>query len=194
MKVLAINGSARLDGNTAALLRVAMGECEAAGVETELVQLAGPAVRGCTGCGACAKLKNQRCNMTDDVANDVMQKIFDADGILVGTPTYYANATPEILGLMARACMVGGNNGDLLRRKVGAAVVAVRRAGAVPAFDAINHFFFISEMVVPGSSYWNLGVGRRKDEVNQDAEGLETMRNLGRNMAWLLGQLHARKE
>jgi multimeric flavodoxin WrbA len=95
---------------------------------------------------------------------------------------------------MARACMVGGNNGDLLRRKVGAAVVAVRRAGAVPAFDAINHFFFISEMVVPGSSYWNLGVGRRKDEVNQDAEGLETMRNLGRNMAWLLGQLHARKE
>jgi hypothetical protein len=103
MKVLAINGSARLDGNTAALLRVAMGECEAAGVETELVQLAGQAVRGCTGCGACAKLKNQRCNMTDDVANDVMQKIFDADGILVGTPTYYANATPEILGWRVHA-------------------------------------------------------------------------------------------
>ncbi|MHB8070592.1 MAG: flavodoxin family protein [Candidatus Cryosericum sp.] len=194
MKVLAINGSARLNGNTAALLRVAMGECETAGIETELVQLAGQAVRGCTGCGACARLKNRRCIMTDDMANEIMQKIFDADGILVGTPTYYANATPEILGLMARACMVSGNNGDLLRRKVGAAVVAVRRAGAVPAFDAVNHFFFISEMIVPGSSYWNLGVGRVKDEVNQDVEGIETMRNLGRNMAWLLGRLNAGKE
>ncbi|MHB8108119.1 MAG: flavodoxin family protein, partial [Candidatus Cryosericum sp.] len=192
--VLALNGSARLNGNTAALLRVAMGECETAGIETELVQLAGQAVRGCTGCGACARLKNRRCIMTDDMANEIMQKIFDADGILVGTPTYYANATPEILGLMARACMVSGNNGDLLRRKVGAAVVAVRRAGAVPAFDAVNHFFFISEMIVPGSSYWNLGIGRLKDEVDQDAEGVETMRNLGRNMAWLLGMLNAGKE
>ncbi len=194
MKVLAINGSARLDGNTAALLHVAMGECEAAGMEAELVQLAGQSVRGCTGCGSCARLKNRRCIMTDDIANDVMQKIFDADGLFVGTPTYYANAAPEILGLMARTSMVSGNNGDLLRRKAGAAVVAVRRAGAVAAFDAINHFFFINEMIVPGSSYWNLGIGRLKNEVNQDAEGIETMHALGRNMAWLLEQLHAGKE
>ncbi len=194
MKVLAINGSARPDGNTALLLHIVMSELESAGIGTELVQLAGQPVRGCTGCGSCAKLKNRRCILAEDHANEIMQKAFDADGLLVGTPTYYANATPEVLALLARMCMVGEANGNLLRRKAGAAVVAVRRAGAVEAFDAVNRFFFISEMIVPGSSYWNLGIGRLRGEAEQDAEGVATMHTLGRNMAWLLERLHTGRE
>ncbi len=109
-----------------------------------------------------------------------------ADGILLGTPTYVADMSPEMKALIDRACQVSRANGGFLRRKIGAAVVAVRRAGAIHAFDALNHFFLISEMVIPGSSYWNIGIGREKGEVENDAEGLETMRTLGRNMAWLL--------
>ncbi len=191
MNVLAVNGSTRSDGNTAILLQSAMHELEQAEISTELVQLAGQNVNGCLGCGACAQLKNHRCIQEDGNVNDILQKIFAADGILIGTPTYYANATPGILALLARACWVSGANGHLLRHKVGAAVVAVRRAGSLAAFDAVNHFFFISEMVVPGSSYWNMGIGRRKGEVEQDEEGIATMQTLGRNMAWLLQKLHA---
>jgi multimeric flavodoxin WrbA len=112
-----------------------------------------------------------------------------SDGILLGTPTYVADVSPEIKSLIDRACMVSGANGGLLRRKAGAAVVAVRRAGAMHAFDTLNHFFLITEMIVPGSSYWNIGIGREPGEVERDEEGIRTMKVLGRNMAWLLKKL-----
>jgi multimeric flavodoxin WrbA len=115
----------------------------------------------------------------------------EADGIILGSPTYVADVSPEIKALIDRACMVARANEGLFRRKAGAAVVAVRRAGAMHAFDALNHFFLISEMIIPGSSYWNIGIGREKGDVENDAEGIQTMKTLGRNMAWLLKRIHA---
>ena len=191
MKVIAFNGSARKDGNTAILIRRVFAELEAEGVETELVQMAGQPIRGCTACGQCYQNKDQRCVVDNDIANDCIQKMRAADGILLGSPTYFADVTTEMKALIDRAGFVARANDDMLRRKVGAAVVAVRRAGSIHAFDSINHFFFISQMIVPGSIYWNMGIGRAKGEVEQDEEGLKTMQTLGQNMAWLLKKIHA---
>jgi multimeric flavodoxin WrbA len=186
MKVVAINGSALKGGNTAILLRYVLKELEKEGIETELIELSGMQIHGCRACHACSKLKNHRCSQTSDMGNPIIEKMEAADGILLGSPTYFANLTPEISALMDRACYVARANGGLFRRKVGAAVVAVRRAGAIPAFDALNHFFLFSEMVVPGSSYWNVGIGLEPGDVEQDKEGIQTMKTLGQNMAWLL--------
>ncbi|NLZ03649.1 MAG: flavodoxin family protein [Phycisphaerae bacterium] len=191
MKVVAFNGSARKDGNTAILVRQVFAELEAEGIETELVQLAGQPIRGCTACGQCFKNKNRRCVVDGDIANDCIEKMVQADGIILASPTYFADVTTEMKALIDRAGFVARANGDMLRRKVGAAVVAVRRAGSIHAFDTINHFFFIGQMIVPGSSYWNIGIGRAAGEVERDEEGLQTMRTLGQNMAWLLKKLHA---
>ena len=186
IKVVAFNGSARKGGNTAILLRHVLGELEKEGIESELVELSGMKIPGCRACHACSKLKNRRCAQTGDIVNDCIEKMAAADGILLGSPTYFSNISPEISALMDRACYVSRANGGLLRHKVGAAVVAVRRAGAIPAFDALNHFFFFSEMIVPGSTYWNMGIGREPGDVEKDAEGIQTMKTLGQNMAWLL--------
>lgn len=191
MKVVAFNASARKDGNTAILLRTALEALEAKGVATELVQLAGRPIHGCRACYACFERKDGRCAFEDDVANECLAKMVEADGILLGSPTYFADVTTEMKALMDRCGFVGRANGGLLRRKVGAAVIAVRRAGAIHAFDTINHFFLLSEMVIPGSSYWNIGVGREAGEVSEDEEGMRTMVTLGENMAWLLEKLHA---
>lgn len=189
MKVVAFNGSARKDGNTAILVRQVFAELEAEGIETELVQLAGQTIRGCTACGQCFKNKNRRCVVTNDIINDCIEKMVRADGIILASPTYFADVTTEMKALIDRAGFVARANGDMLRRKVGAAVVAVRRAGSIHAFDTINHFFFIGQMIVPGSSYWNMGIGRAIGEVERDEEGLQTMRTLGQNMAWLLKRI-----
>ncbi|MBT3293773.1 MAG: flavodoxin family protein [Verrucomicrobia bacterium] len=186
MKVVAINGSPRKKGNTALLLKTAMAELEKEGIETEFVQLGGQKVRGCKACMKCFEKKNNRCVIEKDMINDVIAKMNEADGILIGSPTYFANVSTEIKALIDRAGLVVIANGHTLRRKVGGAVVAVRRAGAVPTFDAINKFFLINEMIVPGSVYWNLGVGRAEEEVAEDEEGMLTMKTLGQNMAWLL--------
>ncbi|MDD2422288.1 MAG: flavodoxin family protein [Heliobacteriaceae bacterium] len=189
MKVVAFNGSARKDGNTAILLKHVLKELEQENIETELIQLAGRKITGCTGCNQCIAKKDQRCAVTDDIINDCIQKMILADGIILGSPTYFADATPQIMALISRAGRVTRANGDLLRRKVGAAVVAVRRAGAMHAYDSINHFFLLSQMIIPGSSYWNIGIGRDIGDVAADAEGLSTMQTLGRNFAWLLKKL-----
>lgn len=186
MKVIAFNGSARKDGNTAILIRKVFSELEAEGITTEMVQLAGKTIRGCTACGQCHKKKNKRCAIANDFANECIEKMLEADGIILGSPTYFADITAEMKALIDRAGYVARANSFMLKRKVGAAVVAVRRAGAIHAFDTINHFFLISQMIVPGSSYWNIGIGRAIGDVEQDEEGLETMQILGRNMAWLL--------
>jgi multimeric flavodoxin WrbA len=190
MKVAAFNGSARKDGNTAILIGYVCRELEKAGIETELVQLAGSRIHGCIACMQCFENKDQRCAVKDDIVNDCIEKMLEADGIILGSPTYFANVSTEMKALIDRAGMVSRANSDMLARKVGAAVVAVRRAGAIHVFNSINHFFFIGQMIVPGSSYWNLGMGRQKGEVEKDEEGIQTMKHLGTNMAWLLNKLN----
>jgi multimeric flavodoxin WrbA len=189
MKVVAINGSARKDGNTAILLRHVLCEIEKDGIETELVQLSGAKIHGCVACRECFARKDGHCAQKNDDGNALIDKMAAADGILLGSPTYVADILPEIKALIDRACMVTRANDNFLRRKAGAAVIAVRRAGAIHAFDALNHFFLISEMIVPGSSYWNIAIGREKGEVENDAEGIQTMHTLGRNMAWLMKKI-----
>ncbi|MFB3890326.1 MAG: flavodoxin family protein [Candidatus Bathyarchaeia archaeon] len=189
MKVVGFNGSARKDGNTAILLKRLLAVLEAEGFETELVQLAGERIGGCNACRTCYTTKDKRCIITDDRVNDYIAKMLSADGIVLGSPVYFAMMTPELKALIDRAGYVARANGDMFKRKVGAAVVVARRAGAIATFDAINHFFLISQMIVPGSSYWNIGVGRAKGDVEKDDEGLKTMEDLGRNMAWLLKKL-----
>jgi len=189
MKVLAINGSARKGGNTAQLVQVAFQELQQEGIETELVELAGTHPHGCIACRQCFERKNRRCAVTTDPVNEWIAKMEQADGIILASPTYFADVTTEMKALIDRAGFVSRANGDMFRRKVGAAVVAVRRAGAIHAFDTINHFFLIGQMIIPGASYWNIGFGRESGEVQGDAEGLGTMRALGQNMAWLLKKL-----
>ena len=189
MKVLAINGSARKDGNTAILLKYVLAELTEEGVETELIQLAGKKIHGCTACGKCWDNKDGRCSVNDDMANECVEKMAQSDGIVLGSPTYFSDVTPEMKALIDRSGYVSRANGFLFKHKVGAAVVAVRRAGATHVFDTINHFFLISQMIVPGSIYWNIGFGREKGEVEKDEEGIQTMKVLGQNIAWLLKKL-----
>ena len=190
MKVIAFNGSARKDGNTAVLVRQVFGELKKEGIETEMVQLSGQKIRGCTACYKCFENKNQRCAVDDDPVNEYIGKMLQADGIILASPTYFADVSAELKALIDRAGLVARANKNMFRHKVGAAVVAVRRAGAIHVFDTINHFFLISEMIVPGSIYWNIGFGRKKGDVQKDEEGLETMRILGENMAWLLKKIN----
>lgn len=188
MKVVAINGSARKDGNTAILVKHVFRELEANDIETELVQLAGKSIRGCTACRRCFENRDARC-VIDDYANACIEKMQAADGIILASPVYFTDVTAEMKALIDRAGYVSRANGEMFRRKVGAAVVAVRRAGSLHTYDTLNHFFGISQMVVPGSSYWNLGIGRDVGDVESDLEGLATMRTLGENMAWVLERL-----
>jgi multimeric flavodoxin WrbA len=188
MKVVAINGSARKDGNTAILVRTLFTELEKEGIKTELVQLAGKKVHGCTGCGKCWEKKDRRC-VIDDFANECIKKMDEADGIILASPTYFSDVTAEMKALIDRSGFVAMANDHMFRRKVGAAVVAVRRGGAIHTFDTINHFFFISQMVVPGSCYWNVGIGLDPGDVEKDEEGLTTMKVLGENMAWVMKKL-----
>ena len=191
MRVVGFNGSARKGGNTTLLLRHVFAELENEGIETELVELSGKRIHGCTACYRCFGNRDRRCAVKGDAANDCIAKIDAADGILLGSPTYFTDVTSEMKALIDRAGMVGRANGNMYRRKAGAAVVAVRRTGAIHAFDTMNHFFLIGEMVIPGSSYWNIGVGREIGDVEKDEEGVATMRPLGRNMAWLMKALLA---
>ena len=189
MKVVAFNGSARKDGNTSILVRAVFEPLEAAGVTTELVPLAGESVHGCRACGWCGKNEGLRCRYDDDVVNECIARMIDADGILLASPTYFSDVTAEMKALIDRAGSVVRNGGFALRHKVGAGVVAVRRGGAIHTFDTLNHFFLINQMIVVGSRYWNDGIGHRRGEVSDDEEGLDTMRILGENMGWLLERL-----
>jgi multimeric flavodoxin WrbA len=193
MKVVAFNGSPRGEGNTAILIRKVLSALEAEGIETEYIQLGGQQIHGCMACGTCRKLKNMECKIVNDNVNQYIKKMAEADGVILGSPTYFSMMTPELKALIDRAGYVSMSNDYMFKRKVGAAVVAVRRTGAMPTFDAINHFFLISEMIVPGSCYWNVGMGRLPGDVNKDEEGLRTMETLGKNMAWLLKQIHRAK-
>ncbi|MCX5699187.1 MAG: flavodoxin family protein [Candidatus Omnitrophica bacterium] len=190
MKVIAFNASARKDGNTAILIKQVFKELESLKIKTELIQLAGQRICGCIACGQCLITKNNKCAITDDLVNEYVAKMAQADGIIIGSPTYFADCTAGAKALIERAGMVSRANNNLFKRKIGAAVVAVRRGGAIHAFDSINHFFTIGEMIIVGASYWNLGIGREIGEVTNDQEGLNTMSVLGKNMAWLMKKIN----
>lgn len=189
MKVVAFNGSPRKGGNTEQSIRIVFQELEKAGIETELIQLGGRKIYGCLACGKCREMQNGQCIRTDDEVNEFIQKMREADGIIIGSPTYFSNVSTEVKALIDRTGFVSKSNGDMFKGKVGAAVVAVRRAGATFVYSAINFFFGINQMIVPGSSYWNLTVAMMPGDVQNDAEGIRTFENLGRNMAELLKKL-----
>lgn len=189
MNVVAFNGSPRKKGNTSILIQHVFDELLNEGIATELVGLAGKKITGCKACFKCFENQDKRCAVKNDGLNECIEKMIEADGIIFGSPTYFSNITAESKALIDRAGMVSSANGFLYQRKVGAGVVSVRRAGSVFAFDALNHFFLYNQMIVPGSCYWNVGVGREPGDVEKDEEGLNIMKVLGRNMAWLLKKL-----
>ena len=190
MKVIAFNASVRENGNTAILIKQVFKELESSGIQTELIQLAGQRICGCIGCGQCSITKNNKCAITGDLMNEYIDKMAQAGGIIIGSPTYFADCTAGAKALIERAGMVSRANNNLFKRKVGAAVVAVRRGGAIHAFDSINHFFTIGEMIIVGASYWNMGIGREIGEVSNDPEGLNTMSVLGKNISWLMKKIN----
>ena len=189
MKVVAFNGSARKNGNTDILLNAVLDELGKDGIETELVTLAGKIIPGCRACRKCFENADGRCAVTGDIVNDCIDKMRGSDGILLGSPTYFSDVTASMKALIERSGMTARANHDMLKRKVGAGVVAERRAGAIHAFNSLNLFFLIGQMIVVGSSYWNVGIGREAGEVEHDIEGIQTMKVLGQNMAWLLKKL-----
>jgi len=186
MKAIAINGSPRKGGNTETLLRKVLEPLTTAGWTTEFIQLGGKEIRGCRACYQCFDKKNSRCGQKGEEVFDVcLEKMLQADAIILGSPTYFTDVSSEMKALLDRAGLVAVANGGLLRRKIGAAVVAVRRGGGTHAFDTINHMFLMSGVIVPGSTYWNLGFGLDKGEVKKDEEGLRNMTDLGQTIAWL---------
>lgn len=191
MKVVAFNGSARKDGNTAIMVREIFKHLEQQGIEIELVQLSGVNIKACLACYRCFENKNQQCSVEDDELNLCIDKMMAAEGIILASPTYIGDVSSTMKALIDRAGMVSRANDNMLRCKVGAAVAVASWGGAIHTFDSMNHFFLIGEMIVMGSSNWNLGFGREKGQVLQDQKALETMRTLGLNMAWLLKKIHA---
>jgi len=190
MKVVAFNGSPRKEGNTNFLISQALEEISTQGIETELVQLSGKKIQGCTACYKCFENLDQRCAVTTDGMNECIEKMIDADGIILGSPNYFANITSEMIALIDRAGLVAFANGHLLQQKVGAAIVAARLTGSVNAFDAMNRFFLYCRMIVPGSEYLNLDPGRSPGDMEKNEKRLDAMKMLGKNMAWLMKKIN----
>ena len=190
MKVVAINGSPRKGGNTEIMLNAVLEPIKAAGVETKIIQVGGQNIHGCRGCWACQKLLNRKCAFNDDIVNDILEDLFSADAIIWGTPSYYSNMTPELKALIDRAGIVASANGKLFRHKVGAAVIAERRGGGSFIQASIHEMMLMSEMIIPGSTYWNFGFGRDKGEISADAEAMANMKNLGENILMLIQKLN----
>jgi multimeric flavodoxin WrbA len=186
-KVLAINGSPHAEGNTAHMLQTVLEVCAGAGHETELYQVGGKAVRGCLSCWGCEEHPG-RCSI-DDLVNELYPKMVAADAIIMGSPTYYSDLTSELKAVIDRCGYVAMFDGRKFSRKIGAGVSAVRRAGGIHTIDSINHFFLISDMVIPGSSYWGMSLARDHGDYEKDEEGVRTMKRLGKNINWLLEKL-----
>lgn len=192
MKVVAFNGSPRKEGNTYLLVQRVFEELHKEKIETEYFQVGAKSLRGCTACRKCFENRDKKCVLPDDGLNGYIAKMEGAEGIVLASPVYFSNVTADMNALIGRVGYVSRANGGLLKRKVGAAVVAVRRAGATMVYSDLNFFFGHEEMIIPGASYWNLGIGRSPGDVLKDEEGLRTMENLGKNMAWLLKKLYDR--
>lgn len=192
MKVLGINSSARKDGNTATLINRVFEALNNAGIETELVQLAGKVIEPCKACWACGNQGN--CVCRKDGFREIFEKMKEAEGVLLGSPVYSANVSANMQAFLERAAVVSDRNPGLFTRKVGAAVTAARRGGALQAIDTMNHFFLNHEMYVAGSTYWNIGYGQMPGDVEKDQEALANMDNLGQHMAYLLKALEERRQ
>jgi multimeric flavodoxin WrbA len=190
MYALAVNGSPRKGGNTEMLLKHVIATLDEAGWDTELTQVGAKKIRGCIACFKCFENKDLRCSVKNDIFNEVMEKMLKADALILGSPTYFTDVSAELKALLDRSGLVALANDRAFAGKIGAAVVAVRRAGATHVFDTINHMFLMSQMIIPGSTYWNLGIGLKKGDVKADEEGLNNMRNLGETIAWLGKALH----
>jgi multimeric flavodoxin WrbA len=189
MKVLGINCSPRKGGNTEILIREVFKPLEENGIKTEFFQIGGRKIRGCIACMKCRKKADGRCHQKNDIINECIARMGKADAIIIGSPVYFADLSGDAKAFLDVAGYALRGAGNPLKRKPGAAVIAVRRAGAIHAFNSVNNFFLINEMIIPGSSYWNIAIGREKGEVLKDEEGMKTMRVLGENMAWLLLKL-----
>jgi len=189
MKVLGISGSPRPGGNTETLVKLALGVLADEGVETEFLSLADRPIKPCIACGGCSGGEATACVQEDPAFDGIIERFIEADGFLIGSPVYFGSATPQTMAMLDRVGYVSRHGKNFLRRKVGAAIVVARRAGQNFTFAQLNFFFLISEMIVPGSTYWNVAFGRKEGEVNQDAEGLDTVRTLAQNMAWLMKKL-----
>ncbi len=186
MKVLAINGSPHKKGNTYHALNVMKEKLEEQGIEVEIFDLGNKPIRGCTGCGACAKNKDKKCIFSDDVVNEGIQKMEEADGIILGSPVHFSAMSGAMKSFLDRAFYVQGSNGGMFRHKVGCSVAVVRRSGEVATFDQLNHYLLYSEMIVPSGNYWAAIHGRTPGEVLQDKEGVQTLQVLANNMAWIM--------
>lgn len=185
MRVAAFNGSPNKEGNTYHALRIVADELGKEGIETEIIHVGNKLIRGCLACGKCRKNRDERC-VTRDEVNEWIMKMKEADGIILGSPVHFSSISATMKAFLDRAFYVAGNNGGLFRHKVGAAVVAIRRSGGLPAVDQLNHYLSYAEMIIPTSNYWNVIHGTAPGEALQDEEGVQIMRILGRNMAWLL--------
>ena len=194
MKVVAFNGSPKPKGNTYHALQIVTDELAKQGIETEIITVGNRAISGCIACGQCIKNKDEQCSIKNDGVNEWIQKMKDADGIILGSPVHYAAVAGNMKSFLDRAFYVAGVNGSLFRHKVGASVAAVRRSGGLPAFNELNNFLNYSEMFIPTSNYWNVIHGTKPGEALQDAEGVQIMETLGKNMAYLLNLIHAGKE
>ena len=190
MKVVAFNGSPRGEGNTFHLIQKVFAELQKEGIQTEYVHVGSKPLQSCTACLKCKDNKDKKCILPDDGINGYIQKMEGAEGVLLGSPVYFSNITAQMKAFIDRVGYVSKANDGLFARKVGAAVVAVRRAGAMLAFSELNLFYLIQEMIIPGSSYWNIAIGRMPGDVLRDDEGMKTMEVLGQNMAWLLKKLY----
>ena len=192
MKVVLFNGSSRKNGVTNAALNIVMKELEAEGIDVELIWIGFDNLSGCNACYECLRTQDKKCVIKNDKMNDYIEKIVEADGIIIGSPTHFANVSTRIKALIDRAGLVGLVNNNLYKHKVGAAVIAVRRAGAVHAFSSINYFFLINQMHVIGSNYWNIGINPnviKPTNFENDEEGIETFKVLGKNMAYVIKKL-----
>lgn len=193
MNAILFNCSPHKKGNTFSMLNALKKSLEANGIDAEIMQVGGEKIAPCKACGACGKLRNKKCVFDNDILNSAAAKAYEADAVIIGSPTYYAAMTPEAKALIDRTGFVNFNNGgELLRGKVGAAVVAQRRGGATSVFSSINFFFLMSQMIVQGSTYWNIGFGLEHGDVDEDAEAMSNMKNLGENIAALLKKLHSK--
>ena len=194
MKVVAFNGSPNKEGNTYHAIKIVMDELEKEGIETEIIHVGNKSIRGCTACIQCAKNRNEECVLPGDAVNEWIQKMKEAEGIIIGSPVHYSSIGATMKGFLDRAFYVTSGNNGMLRHKVGASVVAVRRSGGVAAFDQLNNYINYSEMLMPTSNYWNVIHGTRPGDALQDEEGVQIMRVLGKNMAWLMNLVENGKD
>jgi multimeric flavodoxin WrbA len=191
MKALAICGSPREGGNTEFLLKRCLARLATGGIRGELAQLQGLTLHGCRACMTCRSRPDPVCAIDDDFA-PIFEKMLEADILIVGSPVHFGSATPETMAVLDRAGYVSRGKGNLLSRKLGGPVVVARRAGHNFTYAQLLMWYMINDMVVPGSSYWNVAFGREVDEVRNDSEGLQTIDRFADNLIWLAERLLAR--